>query len=191
MRTEGRNERGLSVFLRSLQSMLSLLIDDLSSNARPISGLPVETRETVVALKRDISVVMNYISEIIHNEQAESHQQQEDVYRSHNAEGNHNFGRPYFDITRDQLEHLRSIDFTWKQIAKLLNISYSTVKRRRKDYRMDERRFSSVTDDELDAIYPNLTKQEGSNLGTTNLGRRRFLVALTLSLFVSQFVPPR
>ena len=84
-----RNERGLSVFLRSLQSMLrifvsedvrsintedlqqleehlldssatlTLLIEDLSSNARPTSGLSVETRERVVALNRDISVVMD------------------------------------------------------------------------------------------------------------------------------------
>ena len=201
-----RSERGLSVFLRSSQSMLrisvsedvpsintedlqqlkehlfdssatpTLLIEDLSSNARPTSGLPVETRGRVVGLKRDISVVMDYISQIIHKEQAEL-QQQEDAYRSQNAEGSHNFGRPYLDITRDQLEHLRSIHFTWKQIAKLLNVSYSTVKRRRKEYGMEESRFSNVTDDELDAIYANLTSQEGSNLGTPNLGRRRFMGA--------------
>ena len=213
-----RNERGSSVFLRSLQSMLrifvsedvpsinteylqqleehlldssatlTLLIEDLSSNARPTSGLPVETRGSVVALKRDISVVMDYILQIIYKEQAKL-QQQEDAYRSQNTAGSHNFGRPYLDITRDQLEHLRSIHFTWKQIAKLLNVSYSTVKRRRKEYRMEESRFSSIvqsrfssvvtlTDDELDAIYANLTSQEGSNLGTPNLGRRRLMGAL-------------
>ena len=131
----------------------------------------------MVALKRDISVVMDFISQIIHREQTDSHQQQ-DAYRSQNAEGTHNFGRPYLDITRDQLEHLRSIHFTWKQIAKLLNVSYSTVKRRRKEYGMEESRFSSITDNELDAIYANLTSQEGSNLGTPNLGRRRFMGAL-------------
>ena len=105
---------------------LTLLIKDLSSNARPTSGLPVETRGRVIALKRDISVVMDYISQIIHKEQAEL-QQQEEAYRSQNAEGSHNFGRAYLDITMDQLEHSCSIHFTWKQIAKKLNVSYSTV----------------------------------------------------------------
>eukprot|EP00794_Sanderia_malayensis_P001053 gene1053-381_t len=204
-----RNERGLSLFFRSLQSVLrifvaediasinsedlqqiednlldssatlTLLIEDLSRNTRPISGLPVEMRGRIAALKRDISVVMDFISQIINREHAAEFQlDQQQAYRSQNAEGSHNLGRPYLDITRDQLEHLRSIHFSWKKIAELLNVSYSTVKRRRKEFEMEESRFSNITDNELDIIYANLTSQEGGNLGTPNLGRRRFMGAL-------------
>eukprot|EP00794_Sanderia_malayensis_P012547 gene12547-13833_t len=136
-------------------------------------------RGRIAAFKRDISVVMDFISQIINREHAADFQlDQQQAYRSQNAEGSHNLGRPYLDITRDQLEHLRSIHFSWKNIAELLNVSYSTVKRRRKEFEMEESRFSNITDNELDIIYANLTSQEGGNLGTPNLGTRRFMGAL-------------
>ena len=90
-----RNERGLSLFLRSLQPMLrilvskdlisinsedlqqlvenlldssatlTLLIEDLSSSRTTITGLPIECLGRMSALKRDTSVVIDYISEHI------------------------------------------------------------------------------------------------------------------------------
>ena len=201
-----RNERGLSFFLRSLRSMLrilvskdlisinsedlqqlvenlldssatlTLLIEDLSSSRTTITGLPVECLGRMSALKRDTSVVIDYISEHIHKDRTDSDQENY-AYSAQNNVNNQNLGRPYLDVTREQLEHLRSIHFSWKQIADLLKVSYSTIKRRKREYGMDCR-FSSITNGELDGIYARLISQEGLTLGTPNLGRRRFLGAL-------------
>lgn len=40
-------------------------------------------------------------------------------------------GRPKFHISKEQLQYLRSMNFKWVEIAKLLGVSYSTVYRRR------------------------------------------------------------
>lgn len=57
-------------------------------------------------------------------------------------------GRPKFDITLDQLEYLRSLSFSWKEIASMLGVSRMTIYRRRLEYGMlqDGR---SIEDDEL------------------------------------------
>ena len=38
-------------------------------------------------------------------------------------------GRPKFDITREHLEFLASMSFTWTQIARILEVSHMTVYR--------------------------------------------------------------
>ena len=43
-------------------------------------------------------------------------------------------GRPQFIISRDQLEYLRSMRFSWHQISNLLGVSRMTVYRRRRDF---------------------------------------------------------
>ena len=40
-------------------------------------------------------------------------------------------GRPRFDITREQIEHLTSLSFSWTQIAGMLGVSRNTLYRRR------------------------------------------------------------
>ena len=47
-------------------------------------------------------------------------------------------GRPKFDISKDQLVQLRSLDFGWKQIADILGVSRMTVYRRRQEFLMLE-----------------------------------------------------
>ena len=39
-------------------------------------------------------------------------------------------GRPKFDISRDQLEYLSSMSFSWTQIACMLSVSRMTIYRR-------------------------------------------------------------
>lgn len=41
-----------------------------------------------------------------------------------------NRGRPVYDITKDQLEYLVDLSFTGTEMAKLLQVSHSTIKRR-------------------------------------------------------------
>ena len=42
-------------------------------------------------------------------------------------------GRPRFDVSKDQLEYLSSLSFTWTEIASLLGVSRMTVYRRRRE----------------------------------------------------------
>ena len=43
-------------------------------------------------------------------------------------------GRPRFDIGRDQLEYLSSLNFTWTAIASMLGVSRMTIYRRRREF---------------------------------------------------------
>ena len=58
-------------------------------------------------------------------------------------------------MTRDQIEHLRSLHFSWEKIAELLNVSTKTLKRRREEYGLNEEfeTYSSISDEDLDAVY--------------------------------------
>ena len=89
-------------------------------------------------------------------------------------------GRYRILVTRDQIEHLRSLHFSWEKIAKLLNVSTKTLKRRREEYGLSEKfeTYSSISDEDLDAIYRHLLSDNSTGFLTPNLGRRRFKGAL-------------
>ena len=40
-------------------------------------------------------------------------------------------GRPRFDISKEQLQYLRSMSFSWVQISEILGVSHMTIYRRR------------------------------------------------------------
>ena len=58
-------------------------------------------------------------------------------------------GRPRFLISRDQLEYLRSLLFTWTEIATLIGVSRMTIFRRRQEFGMLEEPVRTLTDPEL------------------------------------------
>ena len=91
-------------------------------------------------------------------------------------------GRPSLDVTKDQLEFLRSMHFSWQKIAQLLQVSVSTHQRRRRAFGIDNQleQFSDISD-HLDTIHRELTAADGNLSGgflTPNIGRRRFMGAL-------------
>ena len=59
------------------------------------------------------------------------------------------FGRPRFLIQPDQLEYLRSLSFTWVEIASLFCVSRMTIYRRRVEYDMLENQHQIPSDAEL------------------------------------------
>ncbi len=62
-------------------------------------------------------------------------------------------GRPKFDISRDQLVYPIEHNFTAVSIAKMFDISLSTVKRRMREQGLSSSQpFSSLTEEELDSI---------------------------------------
>jgi hypothetical protein len=82
-------------------------------------------------------------------------------------------GRPKFMITREQMYYLRSMSFSWVQIANLLGVSYTTIYRRRQEYGMTGSDGGHITDGELREVLHQL-RQELPSLGQTLIwGRLR------------------
>ncbi|XP_068680455.1 uncharacterized protein [Montipora foliosa] len=59
-------------------------------------------------------------------------------------------GRKRYEITKDQVEHLRSLYFSWEAIADILQVSISTLKRQRKELGLSDFAYSEISDDELE-----------------------------------------
>ena len=59
-------------------------------------------------------------------------------------------GRPALNITKEQIEYLRSIHFSWEKVAQLLHISVSTLQRRRRVLEISEDfdQYSDISDHE-------------------------------------------
>lgn len=58
-------------------------------------------------------------------------------------------GRPRFDISREQLQHLRSLSFSWTAIADMLKVTRMTIYRWRVEYGMLDESHSMIGDQEL------------------------------------------
>ena len=58
-------------------------------------------------------------------------------------------GRPIFDISKEQIQYLRSMSYTWVQISEILGVSHMTIYRRRQEYGMVENPGGNITDNEL------------------------------------------
>ena len=67
------------------------------------------------------------------------------------AEGN--VGRPKVTVDKEQIEILRSLHMTWQDISLIMGVSIKTLQRRASEYNI--KRFSSITDAELDIIITN------------------------------------
>ena len=87
-------------------------------------------------------------------------------------------GRKRYEITKDQVEHLRSLYFSWEAIAGILQVSISTLQRRCKEFGLSDSAYSEISDDELDEMYRGITGSPTTGILTPNIGRRRFICAL-------------
>lgn len=93
-------------------------------------------------------------------------------------------GRPALNITKEQMEYVPSLHFSWEKIAQLLHTSVSTVQRRRRAFGITEEfeQYSVISDHELDQIYKEIiaadTNVSNGGFLTPNIGRRRFIGTL-------------
>ena len=85
-------------------------------------------------------------------------------------------GRRSYDISKDYLEHMHSLFFSWEKIADMLHVSVSTLQGRPKEFELSDNfeSYSDMTDDELDGIYAGVTVNSSESPLTPNIGRRRF-----------------
>ena len=77
-----------------------------------------------------------------------------------------NVGRPRFHVTQHQLQYLRSMSFSWVQIAHILSISTMTLYRRRVEFNMVREPSGVLTDSELHFVVLRL-QSEMPALGQT------------------------
>ena len=61
-------------------------------------------------------------------------------------------GRPKFEIAQELLENLRVLGCTWMQIARMLQVSRWTIRRRVVEYGLHCGRWSDISDYQLDTI---------------------------------------
>ena len=59
-------------------------------------------------------------------------------------------GRPRLVVSKDQIESLQEIGFTWAKIATMLGISRSSLLRRKEEFQIT--RYNELTDEELDRV---------------------------------------
>ena len=82
-------------------------------------------------------------------------------------------GRPRFEVTRDQLEYLASLSFTWTQTAAMLGVSRMTVYRRRQEFGMLGSATATLTDEELQVVLREMRVELPELRETLVLGRLR------------------
>lgn len=72
-------------------------------------------------------------------------------------------GRPKYDISREEIEGLKSMGFTWKKISELLSISERTLRTRRHELEVSEK-YEDIDDVRLDGIIQEILEQS-PNMG--------------------------
>ena len=83
-------------------------------------------------------------------------------------------GRPQVEVSKEQLEFLRLMHFSWSKIANILGVSLSTINRKREYWQMNDEisQWSQISDEELDNIVGEIRRL------TPNIGERRLVGAL-------------
>ena len=168
--------------LLEARGILSLLISDLQRGDPNPTGLPTSAIQAPLQnLSESVSEMINILPvEIENREHAEVFDQDTAYSTSVTITPGPGPGRRRYDISKDQLEHLRSLYFSWQKIADMLQVSVSTIQRRRREFGLSDEfeRYSDITDDELDQIYASVTGNSREGPLTPNVGRRRFIGAL-------------
>ena len=61
-------------------------------------------------------------------------------------------GRPYINISKEDILSLRRLNYTWTKISRMLGVSRKTLYRRLEEYEIPHSNYSCVSSDELDEI---------------------------------------
>ncbi|PFX34646.1 Nuclear migration protein nudC [Stylophora pistillata] len=143
-----------------------------------VTGIPTEAVQLPIHNLRHLLVhLINLLSAEI--EKSENYNEDDTAYRAP-LKSKLGPGRKPYDISKEQVEHLRSLFFSWTKIAAILQVTISTLQRRRREFGLSDEleKFSDISDDELDRIYATVSGNFQSGPLTPNIGRRRFIGAL-------------
>lgn len=140
---------------RNVTNLHSIVVDELIPNddpqTRAVHQLEGRLSEPVHILWELVTMWRQYHETI----ESTSYGVQ---YTAPLAHSNHR-GRPRFLISRNQLEYLRSLSFTWSQISSLLGVSRMTIYRRREEFGMLDEQTTELSDSELIALIEELRQE--------------------------------
>ena len=140
-------------YLLDAKGTLSLLLNDLSRGDPNPTGLPANAIQAPLRdLRESVTQPLYILSDEIEKREQESAFYVDAAYSAGVTSTHLGPGRRRYDISKDQLEHLRSLFFSWKKIADMLQVSVSTIQRRCKEFGLDDKyeSYSDIKDDELD-----------------------------------------
>lgn len=200
VRRRERNECGLYTFFEQLKSLFSQLcnanegiqnIDEqtqeefirrLEDAATTLRLLVDHTSEVMTRTgDEELALIAQYLTSLLRctNNICEilSHCQPGSLFLGfscHTRKPEIGPGRPQVEISKEQLEFLRSMHFSWSNIAKLLGVSLSTVTRKREHWQMNDEtsQWSEISEEELDNVVREIRTL------TPNIGERRLMGAL-------------
>ena len=105
----------------------------------------------------DLQVLRSVLNSLIilwerYEETLESAVQGSEVSYAASLERTGRRGRPRFVVSRDQLEYLHSLSFSWANIASLAGVSRMTIYRRRVECGLLDDQRDTLSDADLDAL---------------------------------------
>jgi len=153
-------------YLLDARGTLSLLIIDLEKGDPNPTRLPASTLLAPLQnLNESVVQMISMLPVEIESRQQTENSDQNTAY-STSVTTHFGPGRRCYDISRDPLEHLRSLFSLGKKIADMLQVSVSTIQRRHREFGLSDEfeRYSDLSDNELDQIYASVTgnSHEGS-----------------------------
>ena len=158
---------------------LSRLIDHLQSNSNSIE-LDEDDVEIFEYYQLQLNLLLDAIRRIasewqrhFDHLQIRSGTRRESAFQVSSIHTSNGPGRPKFDVTKEQLEYLSSMSFSWTQIAQLLGVSRMTIYRRRVEFGLLNEPTTSVSTSDL-LLRIQTMRNEFPEMGETMLwGRLR------------------
>ena len=168
-----RNERGFQLFLQNLKGVVSLCASDevywtedlieettqrLQDSYTTLTLIESQMNDPLPQHVRRLKNSVQSLQRLLVSCETSASSAENSVSfypePSPRMEG-HGPGRPALNITKEQIEYLRSIHFSREKIAQLLHISVSTLQRRRRALGISDNfeQYSAISDDEIDEIY--------------------------------------
>lgn len=145
-----------------VSTLLSILVDHL----HPAHARDEDEEAIILYYNQELSQLLVYVRQIaadwqVHFDylQMNSGRSQSNVSFKVRITRNGGPGRPKFSISREQLEYLSSMSFSWTHIAQILGVSRMTIYRRRVEYNLLVDPSTSFTEDELKAAVITLRRQ--------------------------------
>jgi hypothetical protein len=162
-------------------TLLMLENDFIRGDTNP-TGLPTQAIQTPIQnLRHSVMRINNLLSaEIESSESIDFYDEINTAYstplKSNQRRGQ---GESHMTFQKNKLSTYVSL-FSWTKIAAILQVSLSTLQRRRKEFGFSDKfeKYSDISVDELDRIYATITGNSQDGLLTPNIGRRRFIGAL-------------
>ena len=132
-------------------NLIKFCLDWLFSIVHHLDYIP--SREAVLSLLRQAAVLL-----IVGSDDVDCGKSSVSIWAEILLSGQR--GRPRFFISKEKLEFLLDMKFTSEEIASMLCVSASTVKRRIREYDTSVRqRYSDISENELDQIVERIMRE--------------------------------